>query len=255
MHEDRASVLALGVMPKQGALGLQATVLSPQGTGRSGLAISFAVAGRTARAAACGAGCYRAVLPAPLRPKAVDVAIRGGSLATNWHLTLPANWPAPDAASLVRQAERTWRSLHSLAYVEHLASGPGEAVTSHWRVASPSSAAYVIPGGASGIVIGGKRWDKLTPDGKWVESPQTALITQPVPFWIAATNAHLLGSGSVAGRPVWIVSFYDPSTPAWFVASLDKATKRTLKLQMMATAHFMHDTYSAFNRAPAITPP
>jgi hypothetical protein len=255
MHEDRASVLALGVTPKRGALALQATVLSPQGTGTNGLAISFTVAGHTATATACGTGCYHATVPSPRRPKSVEVGVRGGSLTTTWRLTLPAAWPAPDATALIRKADRTWRSLRSLAYVEHLASGPQDAVTSRWRVAAPSSAAYTIPGGASGIIIGDKRWDKLTPAGKWVESAQTALITQPVPFWLASTNAHLLGSSTLDGRPVWLVSFYDPSTPAWFVATLDKATTRTLKLRMMATAHFMHDTYSAFNSAPEIAPP
>ena len=255
MREDRASVLALGVTPRRRALALQASVLSPQGTGTSGLAISFTVAGRTVRATVCGAGCYRSTVPAPARPRAVDVAVRGGPLATRWHVALPAVWPAPDATALIRRAERTWRSLLSLAYVERLASGPRHATTSHWRVAAPSSAAYRIPGGASGIVIGGKRWDRFTPNGRWTESAQTARITQPVPFWISATNAHVVGSGTVGGRPVWRVSFFDPSTPAWFVATLDKATTRTLELDMMATSHFMHDTYRAFNSAPAITPP
>lgn len=255
MHQDGASVVALGVTTKPHALGLQASVLSPQGTGTNGLAITFTVAGRSAHARTCGRGCYRATVPAPARPRAVDVGIRGGSLATRWQLTLPAVWPAPDATALVKQAEETWRSLRSLAYVEHLASSPQNEVTSHWRVAAPSSAAYRIPGGASGIVIGDRRWDKLTPGGRWVESAQTAQITQPVPFWSSATNAHVVGSGTVGGRPVWIVSFYDPSTPAWFVATFDKSTKRTLRLRMMATAHFMHDTYGAFNEAPRITPP
>jgi hypothetical protein len=194
-------------------------------------------------------------VPAPARPRALDVDVRGGSLTTRWHVALPAAWPAPDATALVRQAEQTWRSLRSLAYVEHLASSPQNEVTSHWRVAAPSSAAYRIPGGASGIVIGDRRWDKLTPGGRWVESAQTAQITQPVPFWSSAKNAHVVGTGTVGGRPVWVVSFYDPSIPAWFVATFDKATKRTLKLQMMATAHFMHDAYGAFDAAPKITPP
>jgi hypothetical protein len=255
MHQVGASVVALGVTPKPHALGLQASVLSPQGTGTSGLAITFTVAGRNAKASACGRGCYRATLEGPARPRALDVAVRGSSLTTRWHLALPKVWPAPDATALVKQADETWRSLRSLAYVEHLASSPQNEVTSHWRVAAPSSAAYRIPGGASGIVIGPRRWDKLTPNGRWVESAQTAQITQPVPFWSSATNAHVVGSGTVDGRAVWIVSFYDPSIPAWFVATFDKATKRTLKLQMMATAHFMHDTYGAFNDAPKITPP
>src|SRR5689334_15424909 len=62
MHQDGASVVALAVTPKRRALGLQASVLSPQGTGTSGLAITFTVAGRSAHASTCGRGCYRANL-------------------------------------------------------------------------------------------------------------------------------------------------------------------------------------------------
>ena len=38
------------------------------------------------------------------------------------------------------------------------------------------------------------------------------------------TNAHLLGTGTVDGRPVRIASFYDPHLPAWFVLSIEPRT-------------------------------
>ncbi len=180
--------------------------------------------------------------------------VRGGGVDTTWHQPLPATWPAPDATAVVIDATRAWRSLRSLAYVEHLASDPKHAVTSRWRVEAPDRAAYQVLGGYAGVIIGGRRWDKA-PGGKWIESPQTATITQPVPFWVAFRNAHLLGSSTAAGRPVWVVSFFDPKSPAWFRILVDKQTFRTVRMQMMTTAHFMHDTYSAFDRAPPITPP
>jgi hypothetical protein len=51
------------------------------------------------------------------------------------------------------------------------------------------------------------------------------------------------------------VSFFDPGIPAWFTLTVDKQTSRTLDSQMVATAHFMHDVYGAFNRTPVIVPP
>ena len=253
-RQDGGTVLALAVTPRTGSLGLQASVLGPEGVGTSGLAVSIAVARRGAQATACGPGCYRATLPAPSRPRAVDVIVRGRGLGTRWRQPLPTTWPAPSGAALVHNAGRVWRSLKSLAYVEHLASDPAHAVTSTWRVSAPDRAAYQVVGGYGGIIIGGKRWDRA-PGGRWIESGQSTPITQPVPFWARAIDAHLVGEGTVTGRPVWRVSFFDPVTPAWFEVAIDKRTGHTLKLQMMTTAHFMHDTYGSFDSAPPITPP
>lgn len=252
-HQDTATVLALAVTPGQ-PLGLELAALGPTGSGTRGLDVSFAVAGRSARAQPCGAGCYRASLQAPADPAVVGVTVRGGGLDTVWRQRLPSAWPAPAAAALVDRAGRVWRSLRSLAFVEHLASGPEHAITSLWRVEAPDRAAYQVIGGYAGIVIGGRRWDRA-PKGRWIESEQASPITQPVPSWTSVTNAHLLGSGTVGGRPVRLVSFYDPTIPAWFEAAIETATGRTVNVRMMATAHFMRDAYGAFNRARPITPP
>jgi hypothetical protein len=250
---DRGSVLALAVTPGH-PLGLQASVLGPDGTGTKGLRVAFAVDGAKKTATVCGAGCYRSAVVAAGRPREVDVTVHGRRLDARWRLRLPAQWPAPSGAALMADAGRVWRSLRSLAYVEHLASDPKHQISSDWRVGAPDRAAYKVLGGNAGIVIGGLRWDKA-PGGDWVKSAQTATITQPVPFWVSPTNAYVVGSGFVDGHPVWRISFFDPGTPGWFEVALDKQTKRTLRLQMMATAHFMHDSYSAFNTATPITPP
>jgi hypothetical protein len=253
-RQDGGSVLALAVTPQGRRLALQASVVGQQGGGTSGLQVSFATGGHVASATACGPGCYRAALPSPAAPRAIDVAVLGKGLDARWHQPLPATWPAPSGTALLRNADRAWRSLRSLSYVEHLASDPRHAVTSVWRVNAPDRAAYQVVGGYGGIIIGGKRWDR-PPRGRWIESAQTAPITQPVPFWVSFRDAHVVGSGTVGGRPVWLVSFFDPRTPAWFQVALDKRTSRTLKLQMMTTAHFMHDAYSSFDSARPVTPP
>ena len=253
-HQDVGTVLALAVTPGSGRLQLQASVLGPTGRGTSGLHISFSSGGRSARGVACGAGCYRAALPVAGQPKTVGVTVRGRGLDTVWRQSLPAVWPAPGATALVARAGRTWRSLRSLAFVEHLASDPRHAITSLWRIGAPDRAAYQVLGGYAGIVIGGRRWDRA-PGGRWIESVQSSPLTQPVPPWTAVTNVHLLGSGQIGGRPVSIVSFYDPTIPAWFEVAIEKSTARTLDTRMMATAHFMHDSYGSFDRARPITPP
>ena len=152
------------------------------------------------------------------------------------------------------RAGRVWRSLRTLSFRERLASDATHSVTSVWRAAAPDRIAYTVTKGYSSVVIGGRRWDRA-PGGRWVESSQTAPIHQPVPFWVSVTNAHVLDSVRLRGHDVWRVSFFDPGTPGWFEAAIDKRTLHTLELSMFATAHFMHDVYSGFDKPAGIRPP
>lgn len=252
-RELGSDALALGVVPQRGRLVLQASVLGPQGSGVSGLAASFTVQGARKSATPCGPGCYRATLAASGRPSSVTLELRGGR-AARWRVALPESWPPTDASALLARAGRVWRALRSLSFRETLASGPGEMVRSTWQMQAPDRLAYQVRGGWAAVVVGGRRWDRSPGGGHWVASPQTPL-TQPIPFWVSVRDAHVLGTGTVEGRPVWRVSFFDPDTPAWFDVALERSTLRTLELRMITTAHFMHDVYGSFNATPAILPP
>jgi hypothetical protein len=248
-----SSVLALGVVPQRGSVLVQASVVGLQGRGVSGLAVTFAVQRATHVAAACGAGCYRATLLTRGRPESVDVVLHGGQTG-RWHVALPATWPPPDAAALLARAGAEWRSLRSLSFSESLASGAGHVSLSTWRIQAPDRVAYEVKGGWAGVVVGDTRWDKRPGEKHWVSSPQTRL-TQPVPGWVKVTDAHVLGSTTVRGRPAWRISFYDPGTPGWFTVLADKTSLRIYQVRMTATAHFMRDDYRSFNTTPAILPP
>ncbi len=254
-REAGSDVLALGVVPRRGALVLQASVLGGQGHGVSGLRIVFSVGGKRRVGTPCGAGCYRATVPLAESPKTVSLSLVGRATSTSWRIELPAVWPPPDGTAILARAGLVWRSLRSLAYTEQLASDSSTKLTSTWRVAAPDRAAYDIRGSGGGIVIGARRWDRSTPGGRWLESPQSGLITQPVPFWFGVSDAHVLGTVATSGRAAWLVSFFDPRTPAWFEATVEKRTGHTLVLRMFAAAHFMYDVYRSFNSAPAIVPP
>ena len=245
--------LALGVVPQRGSVLAQASVVGPQGRGVSGLAVTFGMQGTTKAATACGAGCYRATLATKGRPASVDLVLSGG-LSAHWRVALPATWPPPDGAALLARAGTVWRSLRSVSFSETLGSGAGYIVVSTWRIQAPDRIAYQVKDGYAGIVVGGTRWDRSPGATHWVSSPQTRL-TQPIPSWTRVTDAHVLGSTSVGGRPAWRVSFYDPGTPGWYTVLVDKSSKRVYQVRMTATAHFMRDDYSSFNTTPAILPP
>lgn len=52
-----------------------------------------------------------------------------------------------------------------------------------------------------------------------------------------------------------MVSFLYPATPAWFTARIDRSSYRTLRLEMVATAHFMHDRDGPFDTPLRVEPP
>jgi hypothetical protein len=139
--------------------------------------------------------------------------------------------------------------------VESLRSGPTGGIVTTWRLEAPDRLSYQIHGRAAAVVIGRKRWDQARPGAKWAASEST-LLQVPGPTWGSdPMDAQVLGSSTVRGRPVWIVSFVTPSVPAWFTAWIDKRTYRTLQLKMTAAAHFMFHRYTQFNAPLNIAPP
>ena len=152
------------------------------------------------------------------------------------------------------RAARVWRSLDSLTFSETLASGVGISVDSTWRVQKPDRVAYEVKGGWAGVVVGTRRWDRAPGSDHWEPSSQSRLL-QPTPAWVGVTAAHVLGDVTYRGRRAVRVSFFDPPSPAWFKLTIDRKTLRTLDVWMVTNAHFMRDSYRAFNSTPAIVPP
>jgi hypothetical protein len=242
----RAVALAIGqgTRPR-----LTATVLGSSGDPASGLALSFRVGAVSLVARPCGPGCYAASAPRGATRR-VQVVLPGDGV------TFRIPTAARPAAAIVARAARVFRNLRSLVYVESLRSSPKRGLLTTWRLKAPNEVTYDIRGGASAVIIGRTRWDRDSPRALWRRSQQIPALDVPQPTWgDVATNAHVLGTGRVAGRPVWIVSFANPTTPAWFTASIDRRTYRTLRLRMTAAAHFMQHRYLEFDRPLAIRPP
>ena len=126
------------------------------------------------------------------------------------------------------------------------------------RCTGPSlrtSSRYTIGGHSSARIIGMNRWDRATPTSPWIHSVQDPPITQPQPFWAGVSDARVIASGRVEGRSAAEITFFDPVTPAWFDAWIDKRNGHTLVLTMTAVAHFMHHVYGPFNAPFQLHPP
>jgi hypothetical protein len=238
----RAVALAVG----KGTL--TATVLAPEGGPLSGLKVAFRAGSRVVSAKPCGRGCYSASAP---RPRHVELRLSGSR---------PVDFDIPrqtrPAAAIVARAARTTRALKSLVYTESLRSGPTGGLLTTWSLQAPDEVEYRIRGGADAVVLGTRRWDRDRPGAPWRRSQQLPALRVPQPAWGSrATNANLLRIGRVDGHPVWVVSFANPTTPAWFTAWIDRTTYRPLRLHMTAAAHFMTHRYLAFDRPLTIEPP
>lgn len=243
--------LALAVVPGEPRSLVRVSVVSPAGPGAGGLHVAAAFGGGSAaRLPACGAGCYQAML-AGVEARSLTVHLGRDS----YRFRLPAARQPPNGAAIVARATTVWRSLRTLVWHERLASSPTEVIHTVYEAVAPDELSYTISGLSSAIIIGHTRWDRSSPDGRWIRSPQDPAIQVPVPFWVYADDARVLGSARVQGRDVWTISFFDPATPAWFQAEIDKANGRTLELWMIAASHFMHHLYGPFNADIRVQPP
>ena len=245
-QEAGSRALALAVAPGI----VRISVLGTRGVGESGLRVALQFgSGYLMTPEPCGTGCYQAkVSGTPDSP----VTVRIG--ADSYRFGLP-RLPAPDATAIVGRATETWKALQTLVWHERLASSPANALRTVYRAVAPHSLAYTIAGHSAAVIIGGTRWDRPSPTAPWRMSQQNPPVRQPQPFWDGVTDAHILGTAQIGRHRAWRVSFFDPSTPAWFEASIDRATGRTLELDMIAASHFMHDAYGPFDAPLRLTPP
>jgi hypothetical protein len=236
--------LALGVARLRDG-SVEATVLGPDNRGVEGLPLTFRTGGTAVRTTPCGPGCYRAagrvgerfvVRPGASPPAAFSLPLR-----------------APAATQLVRAARAAYRNAGSLVIRERLASSLENRVVTTWQIVAPNRLTYVTSGGARAVVIGARRWDRFG-KGAWQPSAQTPL-SLPGAQWTRARDAKLLGSRTVDGRRAQLTTFFDPTLPAWFQVAIDPTTKRPLRLDMIAAAHFMHHRYRDYDKPMRIVPP
>ncbi|MFZ1881891.1 MAG: copper resistance protein CopC [Gaiellaceae bacterium] len=206
------------------------TLLSGDGTGASGRAVK--IDGEAAPS--CGAGFYRA--PAADGPLHVGVGDRT--------LTFDTPTTAPDGRATLARVTRAYRGAKTIVYDENLRSSPSNAETTRFTVVAPDRLSYSTRGGPAAVVIGTRRWDRTGPGARWLPSQQTRLeVTEP--YWRGARNVHLIEPG--------VLTFFDPSIPAWF--RLDIAGAKLRLLRMTAAAHFMVDRYVGFNGPASVSPP
>ena len=218
--------VAVGRLPGEATV----TLLGPNGNAADGHRVR--VDGTPARV--CGAGCYWA--PAANGP--LRVQIDGRKLVFN----LPTT--APNGQALLARVGRALRDARTVVFEETLASSPTNSEVTHFELVAPDRLSYRTRGGASAVVIGSRRWDRLTPGGRWVPSQQSRLDVMQ-PFWRASRNVHVIAPD--------VLTFLDPSSLEWFKFTLVGGQLK--RVAMTAAAHFMVDRYEGFDGPVTVSPP
>jgi len=252
-RESRELAVALAVQPSR-PLHVTATILGLSGLGVDGLAVALTATGKSGRAThaarPCGHGCYDATL-AVATPTRLTVSITGVGNPRTVVFPLTGAWPPTAGSQFLGRATRAFRRLRSALYRERLTAGLGHSVLTTWKLAAPDRVEYRIQGGAAGIVIGTRRWDRIDRGLPWAQS-QTTLLPQPTAPWGSRiANAHILARTPRQVTASWL----DPVVPAWFTATFDRRTALPIELRMTAASHFMQHRYVAFNRKLRIEPP
>ncbi len=252
-RQSRELAVALAVRPGR-PLRLVATIIGQSGRGVDGLNVQVMAAnpGHSASALArtCGRGCYTASLGVS-QPTVFEVDIAGAGRLRSVAFPVAGVWPPRAGTTFLRRGTRAFRALSSVVYLEHLASRPGDAIDTTWKLLAPDRVEYAIRGGAGGIVIGGTRWDRPVPGAAWRRS-ETTPLKQPFPPWgTRMTEVRVLRNTGTRVTLSWL----DPEVPAWFTGTFDRRTALPRDLRMTAAAHFMRHRYVAYNRSIKIEPP
>lgn len=207
-------------------------VVGPQGGAVNGLHV--VLDGRAARV--CGRGCYRATTGTGA------VAVKIGS--RSWRFDLPAT--APSGAARVAAAQRAYARLKTVSLRQKLGSSPTVFSVAHFLFVAPDRLRYEIEGGSQAVVVGNRRWDRVSASDAWTPSPQDRVDVMHVP-WRRAVDAHLVAPD--------VVTFYDPGTRAWFRVTLQHASSLPTTVLMTGVSHFMVDRFSGFDAPATIAPP
>ena len=221
----------------------------------------------SASGGSCGVGCTRLALSA--FPATVDVDVDGPGRV--YRASLPIRYQ-PDAAAVARQllalVERDQGKVRSVAIRETLGSGVGAPDVTSYQVAMPDRFAYRLSRDGRLVtdttIVGTHEWTRAAGQKRW----QASVYGGGGPAFSAA--GYLGWWTPFAGQPELLDRFRaggderaDVATVSripglgtvWLQIAIDVTHRRVVHIGMITTAHFMTQTWSAFNAGKPVEPP
>ena len=179
------------------------------------------------------------------------VEVKRGARTVRTALALPARMP-PSGGRLLAQLNRRMNRLRTVRIRQVLSNGVS-ALRSTWLYQAPDRTSYVASNGTRGVIIGERRWDYFA--GRWT-ARSTPRLRSPRYMWAGAARARALGTATVRGRTLRVVSVFRPngSYPSFFTLYVAR-DGTVVESRMLAPAHFMVDRLDRFDAPIEIRPP
>jgi copper transport protein len=215
----------------------------------------------------CGVGCTRLALPGFPATVAVDVTAPGRV----YQVSLPVRYqPGGEAVArrLLALVESRQGTVRSVAIRETLGSGVGAPEVTSYQVGMPDRFAYRLSRNGRFVsdttIVGTHEWTRAAGQKRWQASvyggggpafSAAGYLGWWTPF---AGQPQLLDRSGADGderADVATVSRIAGLGTVWLQIALDVTHRRVLHIGMITTAHFMTQTWSAFNAGGAIEPP
>lgn len=209
----------------------------------------------------CGLGCFRGTARLDSRGTwsfQVSGVTNGGRLRTEVQVPLPAEDGSERFAAMLD----AMASLRTARVREELrASADGNPIVSEYRFAAPDRMSWQAPNGdaTERMAFGEYGYRRRSSSDPWerYEWPGDG-FAWPAGFYTAffegATSPRLLGTDVLDGRAVTVLSFVQPSYPAWYRVWLDE-DDRIRRLEMLTDRHFMDQRYGPLDRPVDISEP
>lgn len=223
-----------------------------------------------ATAGRCGVGCTRLALPGSPAALHVDVATRDHT----YRVSLPIRYQVgagTTAQRILTKVERAERQLGSVAIHETLGSGTGPPEVTDYQVGTPDRFAYELSRNGRAVsdttIVGVHEWTRTAGQKLWEEGiyggggpPFSALgyLGWWTPF---AGQPQLLGRSHASGgdradiADIATVSRIPGLGTVWLRFAIDVTHDRVLHISMITTAHFMTQSWGAFDATAPIKSP
>ncbi len=213
------------------------------------------VRGRWQALSSCGGPCRTATVDLQGGER-LAVAVAAGGNGGTAAFDLPS-LPAKNGTTLARAAAAQMNQLRSYQVAEVLSG-----FRSAYAYARPHQMwlrTWYSGGVQQSLWLGSSLYVKTSPGAPWRLKSRGTLA--PVPYFVwdpfrPLVDARILGTGTVSGVPVTVVSAFgghgsDPDS-VWLTLWVDRKTSRVQRSQMWAPGHFMDDHYYAFNQPAGI---
>ena len=200
----------------------------------------------------CGEDCWEAEVTLQGRGQ-WELAVTATSNRGPLEVVSTVELPAPDGGPVFERLMVAMADVESARVNEALSNSVVETVIrSEYRFMAPDRMRWDVAGKSSRIAIGDIGYIRSEPDVPWTKYPWPgegfrwpgAFYRE---FFTDVESVRVVDQEVIGDRPATVVTFVQPSYPAWYRVWVDRETGRILRLEMRASRHVMDQDYGPYD--------